>query len=41
LSLTRQLIELHGGHIRAESSGPGKGSFFRFVIPTDAGQVAN
>lgn len=33
LSLTKRLIELHGGRIRAESEGVGKGSTFRFFIP--------
>jgi PAS domain S-box-containing protein len=33
LSLTRQLVELHGGSVWAESDGPGKGSCFRFRIP--------
>jgi signal transduction histidine kinase len=33
LSLTRRLVELHGGKIWAESEGEGKGSRFRFVIP--------
>jgi PAS domain S-box-containing protein len=33
LSLTRSLVELHGGRIWAESEGAGKGSAFRFVIP--------
>lgn len=33
LSLTRRLVELHGGRIRVESSGEGKGSTFSFVIP--------
>jgi signal transduction histidine kinase len=33
LSLTKQLVELHGGKIWAESEGEGKGSTFRFVIP--------
>ncbi|MBI4413645.1 MAG: sensor histidine kinase, partial [candidate division NC10 bacterium] len=32
LSLTRKLVELHGGRIRVESE-PGKGSTFRFVLP--------
>jgi len=33
LSLTKHLVELHGGKIRVESEGEGKGSMFRFVIP--------
>ncbi len=33
LSLTRQLVELHGGAIWAESEGDGKGSAFRFLLP--------
>jgi signal transduction histidine kinase len=33
LSLTKSLVELHGGRIWAESEGEGKGSTFRFVIP--------
>jgi signal transduction histidine kinase len=33
LSLTRRLVELHGGRIWAESEGEGKGSRFRFLIP--------
>lgn len=33
LSLTRRLVELHGGKIWAESEGEGKGSRFRLVIP--------
>jgi signal transduction histidine kinase len=33
LSLSRQIIELHGGKIWAESRGEGKGSSFHFVIP--------
>jgi signal transduction histidine kinase len=35
LSLTRSLVELHGGRIWAESEGEGKGSAFRFVIPVE------
>ncbi len=34
LSLTRRLVELHGGIIWAESEGEGKGSVFHFTIPT-------
>jgi len=33
LSLTRSLVELHGGRIWVESEGGTKGSTFRFVIP--------
>jgi signal transduction histidine kinase len=33
LSLTRNLVELHGGTIWAESEGEGKGTTFSFVIP--------
>ncbi len=35
LALTRRLVELHGGRIRAESEGEGKGSTFTFVIPIE------
>jgi signal transduction histidine kinase len=33
LSLTKKLVELHGGKIWAESGGKDEGSIFRFVIP--------
>ena len=33
LSLTKRLVELHGGSIWAESEGEGKGSRFTFMIP--------
>ena len=32
LALTKKLVELHGGYIRVESEGRGKGSTFTFVI---------
>jgi signal transduction histidine kinase len=35
LSLTKRLVELHGGRIWAESEGEGKGSKFSFVIISD------
>ena len=33
LSLTRKLVELHGGRIMVESDGINKGATFRFVLP--------
>ena len=40
LSLSKELVELHGGRIWAESKGEKKGSTFIFVIPTDSGAVS-
>ena len=34
LSLTRRLVELHGGEIWAESKGEDKGTTFHIAIPT-------
>lgn len=34
LSLTRNMVELHGGRIWAESEGEGKGTRFSFLMPT-------
>jgi signal transduction histidine kinase len=34
LALTKRLVELMGGKIWVESDGEGKGSTFRFIIPT-------
>ena len=36
LTLTRMLVELHGGNITVESEGKNKGSVFRFFIPVVA-----
>jgi len=33
LSIVRHLVELHGGSVRAESEGPGKGARFTVVLP--------
>ena len=33
LSLTKKLVEMHGGNIWVESGGEGKGSDFHFIIP--------
>lgn len=35
LSLTKRLVELHGGRIWAESEGENKGSIFSFIIPVN------
>ncbi len=35
LSLARQIVELHGGRIWAESEGEGKGSRLTFTLPLD------
>ncbi len=35
LSLTKRLVQLHGGKIWVDSDGEGKGSTFSFVIPID------
>jgi CheY-like chemotaxis protein len=36
LSLVKQLVELHGGSVRAHSDGPGRGSEFAFSLPLPA-----
>jgi len=33
LAIVRHLVELHGGHVRAESCGPGAGSEFVVTLP--------
>src|SRR5690606_39065608 len=33
LYITKELVEAHGGRIRAESDGPGLGSTFRVTLP--------
>jgi signal transduction histidine kinase len=33
LAITRHLVELHGGMVKAESPGEGKGSIFTVTIP--------
>lgn len=36
LSLVKRFVEMHGGKIRVESEGLGKGSTFTFIIPNQA-----
>jgi len=33
LAIVRHLVELHGGHVRAESEGKGKGATFTVTLP--------
>ena len=39
LAICRGLVEAHGGRIRAESAGPGRGARFTFTVPL-AGEAA-
>jgi signal transduction histidine kinase len=41
LYLTKNLIEMHGGAIRAHSAGPGQGSEFVIRLPLSRGQALN
>src|ERR1700751_4422446 len=39
LALARSLVALHGGEIKAQSAGPGKGSEFAVHLPLAGGPV--
>ncbi|MFL6279995.1 MAG: PAS domain S-box protein [Vicinamibacterales bacterium] len=40
LSIVKNLVELHGGSIRAESGGLDRGATFTIVLPSSAGECA-
>src|SRR6476661_6114124 len=40
LSIVRQLVELHGGTVQAESQGDGSGATFTVILPRPQGQQA-
>jgi signal transduction histidine kinase len=35
LSIVKRIVDMHGGHVTAESDGPGRGSIFTLILPTD------
>ena len=39
LAISKYIVERHGGYIRAESEGPGRGSCFTFAVPSHVEQV--
>ena len=39
LSLVKQLVELHGGTVEADSDGPGCGAIFTVTLPQSAAQI--
>ncbi|MDR6409219.1 CheR family methyltransferase [Paraburkholderia terricola] len=41
LALVKQLTEMHGGHVQAESAGVGKGARFRVWLPADSTTMPN
>ena len=41
LALVRELVQAHGGHVRAESPGKGQGSTFTVTLPVGAPRPAN
>jgi signal transduction histidine kinase len=41
LTIVRHVVELHGGEVRAESAGEGRGATFVVCLPRDAGAAAS
>jgi signal transduction histidine kinase len=35
LSIVKKIVDMHGGEVTAESDGPGRGSTFTVILPTD------
>jgi len=33
LSIVKRIIDMHGGHVTAQSQGPGQGSTFTVTLP--------
>ena len=40
LAIVKQLVELHGGSVRVESAGPGRGTTFKVLLPLSVVQPA-
>jgi signal transduction histidine kinase len=40
LAIVKHLVDLHGGEVRAESSGPGRGALFTVTLPVGAADLS-
>ncbi|MFA6583743.1 MAG: ATP-binding protein [Elusimicrobiaceae bacterium] len=41
LAIAKKIVSMHGGHIWAESAGPGKGAVFTFTLPPEKPSYQN